>query len=392
MRNETSTSIGLAVVLAFAIVFGLILTRQSSQYDVSPATKSTGAQANAETPNAPGGGISTSEQTVDSRDAAQPSVAEPPETNPHAVAEASGKTPSADHAGEKRERVDPPVPKPTRNNQPHPEPSKIQIPVDRQPEKLRPEPKPAAPPPALPGEPADDGNRTARAGEVKGSKSDSAKPTGGADAPRYYVVQPKDNLFKVAKAVFGISDRRAVRALYEANSDRLKSANRLKVGQRLRIPHWPGQQPPAGTPLARVAKASTEAKPSAESVNTPSFSDSGQTSGGSAALERTGFPSESIGAPPRSDRRQAARLSGRHLRSGNSGPGANSRWHVVRQNESLSDIARKELGNGRRWPEIWTLNKDRIRRPDRLAAGMKLRLPPEAPVQVAAMPWRAFDA
>jgi nucleoid-associated protein YgaU len=363
MRNETSASIGLAVVLAFAIVFGLILTRQSSQYDVSPATKPAGAQANAEAPNSPDGGNSAGEQTADSREAAPPSAAEGPETNSQAVAGPSGKVPSVDQAAEKGERADRTVPKPTGNNPLRPEPAKIQIPVNRQPEKVRPEPRPAVPPPALPGEPTDDGNRTARAGEAKGPKTDSAKPSGGADGPRYYVVQPKDNLAKVAKAVFGRTDRKAVRALYEANSDRLKSANHLKVGQRLRIPSRPGQQSAAGTPPARVAEAATEVQPSAQSAESPSLSDGRQTG------RRSGMPSGSRGL------RQDAEL----------------RWHVVRRNESLSAIAQKELGNGRRWREIWTLNKDRIRKPDRLAAGMKIKLPPDVPVQVAAMPRPVFD-
>ena len=100
-------------------------------------------------------------------------------------------------------------------------------------------------------------------------------------------------------------------------------------------------------------------------------------------------PSNVIRSPPIPDRRHVAqqRSAGR-ASVPNSASGSERRWHVVKRNESLSEIAKKELGNGRRWPEIWALNRDRIRRPDRLVAGMRLKLPPEGtspPVEMALM-------
>ncbi|MFH1782560.1 MAG: LysM peptidoglycan-binding domain-containing protein [Candidatus Omnitrophota bacterium] len=52
-----------------------------------------------------------------------------------------------------------------------------------------------------------------------------------------------------------------------------------------------------------------------------------------------------------------------------------TREYIVIKNDTLSKIARKELGNGLRWKEISELNKDRLKNPDRLIPGMRLRLP-----------------
>lgn len=61
----------------------------------------------------------------------------------------------------------------------------------------------------------------------------------------------------------------------------------------------------------------------------------------------------------------AATAGGRTGRSGCSA--------LVMKGDSLPEIARRELGDGRRWPEIAALN--RLADPDRIAAGDELRLP-----------------
>ncbi len=49
--------------------------------------------------------------------------------------------------------------------------------------------------------------------------------------------------------------------------------------------------------------------------------------------------------------------------------------HVVGDGDSLASIAQERLGNRERWREIWDLNKDRVKNPDRLLVGTQLRLP-----------------
>lgn len=55
---------------------------------------------------------------------------------------------------------------------------------------------------------------------------------------------------------------------------------------------------------------------------------------------------------------------------------AEERIYVVRSMDSLSWIAKRELGAGARWREIWLLNRDRLPSPNLLHPGLALRLPP----------------
>lgn len=72
-----------------------------------------------------------------------------------------------------------------------------------------------------------------------------------------------------------------------------------------------------------------------------------------------------------------------HEEGADTGPGAAERIYVVRSMDSLSWIAKRELGAGARWREIWLLNRDRLPSPNLLHPGMTLRLPPREPVQEA---------
>jgi Tfp pilus assembly protein FimV len=49
--------------------------------------------------------------------------------------------------------------------------------------------------------------------------------------------------------------------------------------------------------------------------------------------------------------------------------------YTVRPGDSLSDIARKHLGDPNRWHELYALNRDQLSNPSRLAVGMTLKLP-----------------
>lgn len=54
-------------------------------------------------------------------------------------------------------------------------------------------------------------------------------------------------------------------------------------------------------------------------------------------------------------------------------PTASGRTYTVRAGDTLQRIAQRELSRANRWPEIARLNK--LRDPDRLAVGQRLRLP-----------------
>jgi nucleoid-associated protein YgaU len=54
---------------------------------------------------------------------------------------------------------------------------------------------------------------------------------------------------------------------------------------------------------------------------------------------------------------------------------AEGRVHVVRPGESLSTIARSELGDLALWPVLYRANRDRIKDPARIYPGQELTIP-----------------
>jgi nucleoid-associated protein YgaU len=59
------------------------------------------------------------------------------------------------------------------------------------------------------------------------------------------------------------------------------------------------------------------------------------------------------------------------------------RTHTVQVGETLSSIARDELGDADRWPEIFALNRGTISDPDQIFPGQILILPGDTPVEPA---------
>jgi nucleoid-associated protein YgaU len=55
--------------------------------------------------------------------------------------------------------------------------------------------------------------------------------------------------------------------------------------------------------------------------------------------------------------------------------GSGARLHEVKPGETLSSIAKAELGSAARWKEIAALNSDVLADPDQIKVGMRLRLP-----------------
>lgn len=67
--------------------------------------------------------------------------------------------------------------------------------------------------------------------------------------------------------------------------------------------------------------------------------------------------------PPRPEQRQAPQI----------------RIHTVKSGETLSEISIRYLGTSRRYKEIFDLNRDRLRSPNDIREGMKLRIPVNQP-------------
>jgi len=141
--------------------------------------------------------------------------------------------------------------------------------------------------------------------------------------PKTYVVQDGDRLSDIAKKFYGqVEGNRLVNInrIFEANRRTLKSADDIYIGQKLVIPPLPG--------------------------STQSGDNSSIFSG--QLFERV----KSIGSRSES-----------------------TKWYVVKDGDSLWNIAAEQLGQGTRYTEISKLNTDILIDEDSVRAGMRLRLP-----------------
>jgi nucleoid-associated protein YgaU len=53
-----------------------------------------------------------------------------------------------------------------------------------------------------------------------------------------------------------------------------------------------------------------------------------------------------------------------------------TRTYIVKSGDTLSDIAQSEMGDAKRWPELYEANKDAVgKNPDLIHPGLELRIP-----------------
>jgi len=171
-------------------------------------------------------------------------------------------------------------------------------------------------------------------------------------APRAWTVRAGDNLTKIAQRVYGPERGEEYVRIFRANTDKLRDASTLRVGQVLVIPPLQGATPSArgegtapGPPPARPG-ASRPAEP-ARLARAPRRGPAHYTEVTLEAL------AERLGARRRSGR------------------------YVVRSGDSLTAIARRTLGTGSRAAvrKLFDANRDRLADPDSLPVGLELRIP-----------------
>lgn len=157
------------------------------------------------------------------------------------------------------------------------------------------------------------GNATRPLADPGLATSPPSRPAATASNDRIHRVAEGESLSRIAERIYG--DRELWKALAAYNTDRLPNPNVLKTGLVLRIP-------PKEALLGGASPATT-----AVAVRDPLA------------------------------------------------PAATKRSHVVREGETLSQIAAATLGSSRRWPELVAANRDRISDPDRVLPGTELRIP-----------------
>jgi len=173
----------------------------------------------------------------------------------------------------------------------------------------------------------------AAAAQAVAAKDESYKTdANGAIPPKIYVVNEGDSLAGIARKFYGSregSKKINIARIFDVNRKLLKSPDEIRVGQKLIIPPLLASVPDKG----KIA----------------------------SVLSETEFTKvESIGK--------------RHLLANGSQAEQNS-GYVVREGDSLWQIAAEQLGNGSRCSEIAELNAGVLDGEDNLSVGMRLKMP-----------------
>ena len=152
-------------------------------------------------------------------------------------------------------------------------------------------------------------------------------------SPKVYVVSDGDNLAKIAMQLYGAEEgnRRAnIMRIFEANRGLLTSPDEIRIGQKLVIP------PPLGA-------ARTDRNKAEDTLPSSLF--------------------------------EKAESIGRKLLQTDKQKTTSSRQYVVREGDSLWQIAVQQLGDGSRYKEIAKLNADVLEDEDTLHVGTTLKMP-----------------
>lgn len=226
---------------------------------------------------------------------------------------------------------------------------------------------PASPNPAPQSQPANAGNQgvppssgdsgPARTVAPSERNQSDRRSTPATPAPTTYTVSTGDTLIGIARQHYG--EAKYWRALLAANQ--LTDASKILVGKSLRIPTKaeadqmlsPGNTAGQSAPEAGGARpgVAREARPPTE----------GNATGG---------------ASRRPSSQPVAATNGRDGKNGSEKPSAGRSTYVVGQGDTLQKIAANVLKNPKRWREIYELNRDRLKSPDVVQAGIELKLPP----------------
>lgn len=148
-----------------------------------------------------------------------------------------------------------------------------------------------------------------------------------------YVVAKNDNLTKIARKFYGKPRttqrvKEFVDLIFEANREALKDRNSVHAGQKLRIPLLDDPDGSSRSESRILAKSRS---------NTTN--------------------SKTVG-------------TGTHKSTGKKW-----RWYQVKPKDRYARIAKEQLGDAKRWKDIFELNKDIFPNPDLIRPGVRIRLP-----------------
>ena len=217
------------------------------------------------------------------------------------------------------------------------------------------------------GTPADERSEPTKLAEtsrnVHGQGTLPAAPAAPVVVIATHTVQPGESLGKIAARYYGRATPSRTQALFDANRDTIESVDRIRAQDVVRIPKLDEDdrlfEPAPGFAVADIA------------VNrTPPANSTGP---------RIPLP---VGDAAREldFRRQTAPGSVRSTATANRAPDTKPpfKWYEIREKDSLSRIAKRMLGNEKRFLELYRFNRDLIADKNVLKPGAKIRIPLES--------------
>ncbi len=177
-----------------------------------------------------------------------------------------------------------------------------------------------------------------------------------------HVVQKGQSLGKIAAEHYGRSNATRVKAIFEANTDVLENMHTVRAGQKLKIPDL-GEASSSfeAAPefvVNRMANTPTPRTDNRVRIPIP-ISEKGGDLQGPASVASAAIDRQTAQQVKLTDTRATAAFQ----------------WYTVRPSDTLSSIARRQLGSDRFFSEIYRLNRDVIRDKNSIKPGMKIRLP-----------------
>ena len=170
-----------------------------------------------------------------------------------------------------------------------------------------------------------------------------------------HVVQSGESLGKIAAKYYGRSTPARVDAIYKSNRDTLSSPQAVKVGEKLKIPdlgeHADKFEPAPGFVLSEMNNPQKPARDAMLKIPAP------------VSEEKTAVADRSKKSEAKKSVQTIADKTDKSA----------FEWYEVRKGDTLSKIARKELGNEKYVHEISKLNK--LSDKKNLKVGSKIRLP-----------------
>lgn len=199
-------------------------------------------------------------------------------------------------------------------------------------------------------------------------------------------VQPGESLGKIAAKHYGRATPARVEAIFNANRDQLESVDAVKTKTKLNIPLLEGEYAGMFEPVSRLSPPPVAAAGGDAAARNPAVA---ARNTGAAGQRRD----DTIRIPIPVDERVATSSavptvdSGRIATSPQPGntrdvaraqpivPSVQFSWYEVREKDTLSKIARSQLGSEAKYREIYKLNQDIIPDVHKLKPGMKIRIP-----------------